>query len=120
MREVRPTDSPRRDGLYLDFAVLDHELAIRGVTVRIAARKAGIREESLSRSRRRGTRIRESTLRKLVDALNQLPVIPGAELLVGVAPAPAANATSTNQIAAGSTPRRSKEANRGAGRPLSR
>jgi len=87
MREVRPTESARRDGLYLDISVLDHEAAIRGITMRQLAKKAGVREETLSRIRRRGTRVREVTLRRLVDALKKIPILEGAELLVAVPPA---------------------------------
>jgi DNA-binding Xre family transcriptional regulator len=78
-------DRARHDGLYLDFDVLDHQAAIRAITMRQLAEKAGIPEVTLSRARH-GRRIRESTLRKLVDALRRTPVIEGAELLVAPAP----------------------------------
>jgi hypothetical protein len=85
MREARTRTVARRDGLYIDFTVLDYQAAIRGVNMRQLAAKAGFPEESLSRARR-GRRIRESTLRKLIGALRRIPVIEGAELLVADPP----------------------------------
>lgn len=82
MAKVRTT-SPvaRRDGLHIDPGQLDHQLALRGITVRTLAERAGIPEVTLSRARH-GRRIRESTLRKLTAALLEIPRLPGAELLI--------------------------------------
>jgi len=82
----QPTVSKRGDGLFLNVEAFDHELAIRCITVSTLAEKAGVPEETISRVRHGTRRLRESTLRRLVDALATFPVLAGAELLVGVAP----------------------------------
>jgi hypothetical protein len=114
-----PTVSnPRRDGLYLNVDALDHEVAIRAITIRTLVRKGGIPEETISRARH-GRRSREATLRKLVDALKKFPILDGAEILVGVAPAKSIGVVATYPRSAqknGSPARQKKEVRRASGR----
>jgi DNA-binding Xre family transcriptional regulator len=71
---------PFRTGIPLDPDQLDHQLAIRAVTARQLAAKAGLAESVISRARNH--RIREGTLRKIADALLAFPVIDGVDLLI--------------------------------------
>jgi len=99
----------RRDGLYVDVNALDHQVALRAITIRTLAKKAGIPEETLSRMRK-GRRIRESTLRRLVEALRQIPILEGASLVV------AAPATRDTSVAPKESPAKTKEVRRASGR----
>jgi hypothetical protein len=75
----------RRSGIRLDAARLDFELGRRAVTARELAETAGIPEATLSRARH-GQPVRETTLRKLSDALVRTPVVVGADMLLASPP----------------------------------
>jgi len=61
--------------------MLDHQLALRGVTARRLAEVAGVPEPSLSRARH-GRPVSELTLRRLTKGLLSIPLMLGADLLV--------------------------------------
>jgi len=70
-----------RRGVLLNNAKLSHELARRGATARQLAERAGIPEATLSRARY-GRRISPTTLRRLTNALLEIPLMVGADLLI--------------------------------------
>jgi transcriptional regulator with XRE-family HTH domain len=72
---------PRRAGIFLDPARLDHELARRGATQRRLADASGITPVTISRARH-GQRINERTLASLIAGLEAIPLLSGAELLI--------------------------------------
>ena len=61
---------------------LDRELARRGIDARHLAAAAGIPESTLSTARK-GRPVRERTFRRLAAALVAIPLMEGAELLLG-------------------------------------
>ncbi len=85
--------STRRDGVKLDAARLDYELARRAMTGRELCKRAGIPEATLSRGRNGGL-MRESTLRKVSEAIARSPLVLGADLLLA---APETKATNGKQ-----------------------
>jgi hypothetical protein len=76
---------PERRGIRIDAALLDYELARRGLTARRLAALAGINEVMISRARH-GGKVRESTFIKLTLALASVPVLLGADALVAAPP----------------------------------
>jgi hypothetical protein len=71
----------RRDGVKLDAARLDCELARRAITGRELCKQAGIPEATLSRARHGGL-MREATLRKVSEALIRSPIALGVDLIL--------------------------------------
>jgi DNA-binding Xre family transcriptional regulator len=74
---------PRRPGVLLDASRLDHELARRGLTARALSERSGCSEFIISRARH-GAPVSAQTLRRLGDALNECPVLPGAEAIIAL------------------------------------
>ena len=71
----------RRAGARLDAAKFDYQLHIRGLTQRALATRADLSEPTISLIRN-GHPARESSLRKIAQALAETPVLPGAVLVV--------------------------------------
>ncbi len=71
----------RRHGARLSDERLDYELQRRGLTARQFARIAKVHEVTLSRARQ-GHPINENTLRRITAALLEIPLMPGADLLI--------------------------------------
>ncbi|MGH7775646.1 MAG: helix-turn-helix domain-containing protein [Candidatus Dormibacterales bacterium] len=67
----------------LDPVRLEHELGRRGLTQAQLAQLAGISERTLSRARC-GGRLNPGTLNRLAAALLRTPVMPGADLVLGL------------------------------------
>jgi len=79
------TASAARNGIRIDVALFDYELARRGLTARRLAALAGINEVMISRARH-GGQMREATFIKLTLALASVPVLLGADALVAAPP----------------------------------
>jgi DNA-binding Xre family transcriptional regulator len=71
----------RRRGIRLDPERFDYALSQRALTARKLAELAGIQEETLSRARH-GATLRESTMRKITEALLSQPLVIGFDLLI--------------------------------------
>jgi len=74
---------PRNQGFRLDAAALDRQLALRGLTARKLAEISGIPENTISQARRGHRRMSERTLKRLTTALLGVPLMLGAELIIG-------------------------------------
>jgi hypothetical protein len=74
-----------RNGIRIDVALFDYELARRGLTARRLAALAGINEVMISRARH-GGQMREATFIKLTLALASVPVLLGADAMVAAPP----------------------------------
>jgi transcriptional regulator with XRE-family HTH domain len=78
-------DATRYQGFRLNAASLDHQLALRALTARQLAVLSGVNESTISQARRGHRRISDRTLRRLSAALLEVPLLLGAELVVGQA-----------------------------------
>jgi transcriptional regulator with XRE-family HTH domain len=65
----------------LDRDRLDRQMAVRGLTARRLAALAGVAEATVSRARN-GRTVAPTTMRKLVEALDGVAVVPGAAELL--------------------------------------
>jgi transcriptional regulator with XRE-family HTH domain len=74
---------PRNQGIRLNAASLDRQLALRGINARQLAHISGVSETAISQARNGRRRINETTLRKLTQALLACPLMLGAELIIG-------------------------------------
>ena len=74
---------PRHQGIRLSPEALAHQLALRGLTARQLAQISGVSENAISQARRGHRRISERTLRRLTTALLGVPLMVGAELIIG-------------------------------------
>jgi transcriptional regulator with XRE-family HTH domain len=72
---------PRRSGIRLDAAKLDHEIGRRGITARVLAAASGVPEVTISRARH-GRPVTEGTLRRLTSGLLGIPLLNGGDLLI--------------------------------------
>jgi len=95
-----PQTLPRKGGVRLDPDRIDYETALRGVTQRQLAARAGVPETRISRARH-GHPVSERTLRKITEALLGIPLMVGGDLLV-LAPekkiAAASTSAATHQV----------------------
>jgi hypothetical protein len=71
----------RHRGIFFDRDCFDHELAIKGLSARRLAEKAGIGESIISRARH-GYAISPTTARRITAALLKEPTVDGLEVLV--------------------------------------
>jgi predicted transcriptional regulator len=68
-------------GRQLDVRRFDYELGRRGRSAREFSQLAGITEVTLSRARH-GRSVTPGTLRKITSTLLELPILPGADLVL--------------------------------------
>ena len=73
----------RNQGIRLNAASLDRQLALRGINARQLAQISGVSETAISQARNGRRRINEHTLRKLSAALVACPLVFGAEMIIG-------------------------------------
>jgi transcriptional regulator with XRE-family HTH domain len=79
---VVPTH-PRNQGIRLSPEALDRQLALRGLTARKLAELSGVSETAISQARNGRRRISDRTLRRITTALLGVPLMLGAELIIG-------------------------------------
>jgi transcriptional regulator with XRE-family HTH domain len=76
------TATPRNQGFRLNAETFAHQLALRALTARQLAELSGVNESTISLARH-GRHISDRTLRRLSAALLDVPLLLGAELVVG-------------------------------------
>jgi transcriptional regulator with XRE-family HTH domain len=78
-------DATRNQGFRLNPETFDHQLALRALTARQLAQLSGVNESTISQARHGHRHISDRTLRRLSAALLDVPLLLGAELVVGLA-----------------------------------